>query len=517
MTLDQLILFFLALQVIHFLGTWKLYQKAGRKPWEAAVPVYNAIILMKIINRPWWWVILLFIPVVNLIMFPVVWVETLRSFGKNSTTDTILGIVTFGLYIYYINYSGTADYVGPDRSLQPPSKTGDTISSLLFAVVVATIVHTYVIQPFNIPSSSLEKTLLVGDYLFVSKVHYGARTPKTAVAFPMVHDTIPVLNVRSYLNWPQLPSFRLPGFSEVKKNDIVVFNWPADTTTNMNDRTTVGLRKPVDKRTNYVKRCVGTPGDNLSIKDGVVYVDGKVLQLSDRAKPQFSYIVTTDGSLMNPQYLIKELKITDGFQQIDEKRWYFKALTDETAGRLKQNPGIMSVERYKQADTDPGIFPKGAPWNGDNMGPIYIPEEGKTVAINKQNLPLYEKIIGEYENNDLKVSGDQIIINGKPATSYTFKQNYYWLMGDNRHNSLDSRYWGFVPEDHIVGKAVFVWWSTDQTETWKNFTKKIRWDRVFTTVGGDGEPVSYFKYFVIFLGGYLIFDYFRKKKSKEAA
>jgi signal peptidase I len=517
MTLDQLILFFLALQVIHFLGTWKLYQKAGRKPWEAAVPVYNAIILMKIINRPWWWVILLFIPVVNLIMFPVVWVETLRSFGKNSTTDTILGIVTFGLYIYYINYSGTADYVGPDRSLQPPSKTGDTISSLLFAVVVATIVHTYVIQPFNIPSSSLEKTLLVGDYLFVSKVHYGARTPKTAVAFPMVHDTIPVLNVRSYLNWPQLPSFRLPGFSEVKKNDIVVFNWPADTTTNMNDRTTVGLRKPVDKRTNYVKRCVGTPGDNLSIKDGVVYVDGKVLQLSDRAKPQFSYIVTTDGSLMNPQYLIKELKITDGFQQIDEKRWYFKALTDETAGRLKQNPGIMSVERYKQADTDPGIFPKGAPWNGDNMGPIYIPEEGKTVAINKQNLPLYEKIIGEYENNDLKVSGDQIIINGKPATSYTFKQNYYWLMGDNRHNSLDSRYWGFVPEDHIVGKAVFVWWSTDQSETWKNFTKKIRWDRVFTTVGGDGEPVSYFKYFVILLTGWFIFDYFRKKKSKEAA
>ena len=516
MTLDQLILFFLAVQVIHILGTWKLYQKAGRKPWEAAVPVYNAIILMKIINRPWWWVILLFIPVVNLIMFPVVWVETLRSFGKNSTTDTILGIVTFGLYIYYINYAGTADYVGPDRSLQPPSKTGDTISSLLFAVVVATIVHTYVIQPFNIPSSSLEKTLLVGDYLFVSKVHYGARTPKTAVAFPMVHDTIPVLNVRSYTNWPQLPSFRLPGFSEVKKNDIVVFNWPADTTTNMNDRTTVGLRKPVDKRTNYVKRCVGTPGDNVSIKDGVVYVDGKVLQLSDRAKPQFSYTVTTDGSGLNPAYLIKELKITDGFGEIGTNTYSFRALTDETAERLKQNPGIVSVVRNIQPTTDPGIFPKGAPWNGDNMGPIYIPEEGKTVAINKQNLPLYEKIIGEYENNDLKVNGDQIIINGKAATTYTFKQNYYWMMGDNRHNSLDSRYWGFVPEDHIVGKAVFVWWSTDQTETWKNFTKKIRWDRVFTTVGGDGEPVSYFKYFVILLAGWFVFDYFRKRKKADS-
>lgn len=517
MTLTQWLIFFLAVQVVHFLGTWKLYQKAGRKPWEAAVPIYNAVILMKIINRPWWWVILLFIPVVNLIMFPVVWVETLRSFGKSSTADTILGIVTLGLYIYYINYMVDVNYVGADRSLHAKSKAGDTISSMLFAVVVATIVHTYVIQPFNIPSSSLEKTLLVGDFLFVSKVHYGARTPYTPVAFPMVHDTIPIINKRSYLNWPQLPSFRLPGFSHVKKNDIVVFNWPADTTTNVNDRTTVGLRKPIDKRTNYVKRCVGTPGDNLSIKDGVVYIDGKELQLSDRAKPQYSYIITTDGSGLNPEYLAKELQITDGGGQIGENKFMLKAVTAETAERLKKSPGIVSVERYVHNGAEPGIFPKNKPWNGDNMGPIYIPEEGKTVAINADNLPMYEKIIGEYEGNDLKIEGGQIIINGKPATSYTFKQNYYWMMGDNRHNSLDSRYWGFVPEDHVVGKAVFVWMSLDQNETWKNFSKKVRWDRLFTTVGGDGEPVSYFKYFVILLAGILIFDYFRKKRRKDAA
>ncbi len=517
MTLTQWFIFFLAVQVIHFLGTWKLYQKAGRKPWEAAIPIYNAVILMRIINRPWWYTFLLFIPVVNLIMFPVVWVETLRSFGKNSTTDTILGVVTLGLYIYYINYAGNADYVGPDRSLKATNKTGDTISSLLFAVVVATIVHTYIIQPFNIPSSSLEKTLLIGDYLFVSKIHYGARTPKTAVAFPMVHDTIPVINKRSYLNWPQLPSFRLPGISEVKKNDIVVFNWPADTTTNMNDRTTTGLRKPVDKRTNYVKRCVGTPGDSLSIKDGIIYIDGKILKLSDRAKPQFSYTVTTDGSQLNPEYIIRELKVTDPVMIGGNTNVYrFTALTDETAERLKNNPGIISVVRNIDNTPDAGIFPKGQPWNGDNMGPIYIPEEGKTVAINKQTLLFYKKIIGEYENNDLKVNGDQILINGKPATSYTFQQNYYWMMGDNRHNSLDSRYWGFVPEDHIVGKAVFVWWSTDQTETWKNFSKKIRWDRVFTTVGGDGEPVSYFKYFVIVAALYFGFDYYRKRKKANS-
>ncbi|PHK05165.1 signal peptidase I, partial [Nostoc linckia z13] len=288
MTLTQWFIFFLITQVIHFLGTWKLYQKAGRKPWEAAVPVYNAVVLMGIINRPRWWVILLFIPIINLIMFPVVWVETLRSFGKNSTTDTILGVVTLGFYIYYINYLGNVDYVGSDRDLKPRSQSGDTVSSLLFAIVVATLVHTYVMQPFTIPTSSLEKTLLVGDFLFVSKFHYGARTPMTTVAAPMVHDTIPVANVRSYTTWPQLPYFRLPGFEKVEKNDIVVFNWPVDTVTKFRDRSSVGVRKPIDKKSNYVKRCVGTPGDTFSLKDGVVYINDKELILSDRAKPQYS-------------------------------------------------------------------------------------------------------------------------------------------------------------------------------------------------------------------------------------
>ena len=193
MTLTEWFLFFLAVQVIHFLGTWKLYQKAGRKAWEAAVPVYNAVILMKIINRPWWYVILLFIPIINLIMFPVVWVETLRSFGKTSTTDTLLGIFTLGFYIYYVNYTQDVTH-RPDRSTSPKSGSGEWVSSILFAVVVATIVHIYFIQPFTIPTSSLEKTLLVGDFLFVSKMHYGARTPMTAVSFPMVHDTIQTSN-----------------------------------------------------------------------------------------------------------------------------------------------------------------------------------------------------------------------------------------------------------------------------------------------------------------------------------
>ena len=213
MSIYQWFIFFLGVQLIHYLGTWRLYEKAGRKAWEAAIPVYNSIILMKIINRPTWWTLLLFMPVINLIMFPIVWVETLRSFGRRSTLDTILGVVTLGFYIYYINYTQNVQHIA-DRSLKPSNATADTVGSLLFAVIVATFVHTYFIQPFVIPSSSLEKSLLIGDFLFVSKQNYGARIPMTTVAAPMVHDTLPLIKTKSYLSWPQLPYFRFPGFEK---------------------------------------------------------------------------------------------------------------------------------------------------------------------------------------------------------------------------------------------------------------------------------------------------------------
>ncbi len=253
MTITQWFLFFLIIQVVHFLGTWKLYIKAGRQAWEAAIPVYNAVVLMKIIRRPWWWTILLFIPIVNLIMFPVVWVETIRSFGKHKLIDTVLVLLTFGLYIYYVNYIADVKYI-QDRSLHPRTAAGEWISSILFAVIAATLVHTYLIQPFTIPTSSLEKTLLVGDFLFVSKFHYGARTPLTAVAFPMVHDTIPIINTKSYLPKPQIPYFRLPGFEKIERSDIVVFNWPVDTMRYMMT-TDKYYYKPIDKKNELCKAC----------------------------------------------------------------------------------------------------------------------------------------------------------------------------------------------------------------------------------------------------------------------
>ena len=513
MTLYQWLVFFLIVQVIHFMGTWKLYEATGRKRWEALIPVYNAIVLMKIINRPTWWTILLFLPIINLIMFPVVWVETLRSFGKNSTLDTILGVATLGFYIYYLNYTQELNYIS-DRSLIPTNKTADTISSLLFAVIVATLVHTYVMQPYTIPTSSLEKSLLVGDFLFVSKYNYGARVPMTTVAMPMVHDTIPLLHKKSYLKWPQLPYFRLPGLQDIKRNDIVVFNWPVDTVYKFFDTSKRKADKPIDKKSNYVKRCQGIPGDTLQIKDGIVYINSKQLILPERAKPQYSYSVTTNGQPFDPTYLVNELNITDGIYQTGENTFLFAALTEETANRLKNNPIVTNIGRNVSYIPEPSVFPQiKNKWNKDNYGPIYIPQKGKKIDLNTENLAFYKRIITEYEGNDLKINGQEIRINGQVANSYTFKQDYFWMMGDNRHNSEDSRYWGYVPEDHIVGKPVFIWMSLDSNGKGIN---KVRWARLFTTVGGEGQPYSYFKFFLIGLAAYFGISFYMNKKKENA-
>ena len=558
------IIFILVIQVIHFLGTWKLYIKAGRKPWEAAIPVYNAIVLMQIIKRPKWWVILLFIPIINLLMFPVIWVETIRSFGRNRLSETWLVILTLGFYIYYVNYALDVTYV-EDRSLHPKSGLGEWVSSIVFAVVAATLVHTYFIQPYVIPTGSLERTLRIGDLLFVSKFHYGARAPMTTIAAPMVHDTIPVLGIRSYLKKPQLPYFRLPGFEKVKKNDIVVFSWPADTV-RVFFKKEEGVKKPIDKKSNYVKRCVGAPGDSLSVIDGVVYINGRQLKLSDRAKPQYDYTVYAQKgvssrlliSLGIDEFTRKYLSAPLNQNQFDAVNKYLIAggqnakgeielitdasgippkvirqaglslreetgrqrtvtLTDEMLEGLRSNADIDSVLKIVEPKGLKGynIFPHAPdyPWNNDNFGPIYIPQKGVTISMTPKVLPLYKKIIRDYEGNTVGVSGNQVSINGQVTDSYTFKQDYYWMMGDNRDHSEDSRSWGYVPANHIVGKPIFIWLSFD------NFNKGIthwkpRWDRIFTTVGGDGEPRSYFKYFLIALAAWFIFDYFWKRRKK---
>ena len=568
MEISGWLIFILLVQVIHGIGTWKLYVKAGRKAWEAFIPVYNGIVLMQIINRPKWWILLLFIPVINLFLFPIIWIETLRTFGKKSTVDMVLGVVTLGFYIAYVNYTQETTYHA-NRDLTAPNKTMDTLGSLSFAIVVATLVHTYFIQPYTIPTSSLEKSLLVGDFLFVSKFHYGARTPMTPIAAPMVHDTLPIVKVKSYTAKPSLPYFRFPALQKIERNDIVVFNWPADTLFHMYKAADKRYDKPIDKKTNYVKRCTAIPGDKIEIKEGIIFINGKESILPERAKPQYFYLIKSkDASIDNlkefyqisegyplfeikneiwdkpelkneliSQYAFEEISrdtLTTAITgQIDQEiynklglmispNYFYGNLTFEKFEKLKSDSRISFVKRQISKEAEDGIFTDildGKPssknsWNKDNMGPIYIPEAGKTVALNKENLPLYKKVIGEYEGNDLKVNGDEIRINGQIATSFTFKQDYYWMMGDNRHNSLDSRYWGFVPADHIVGKPIFIWMSIDGiNDGLKNWS--IRWDRLFTTVSGDGQPKSYFQYFLIALAAYFGFDYFRKKKKKK--
>ncbi len=520
MTFTTLLIFILIVQVIHFAGTWKLYTLAGRKAWEALIPVYNAIVLMKIINRSPWLTILLFIPIVNLIMFPVVWVETLRSFGRNSNTDTFLGVITCGLYIYYINYTQDVTYI-ENRSLKPRTSAGEWTSSILFAVIAATVIHTYVMQPFTIPTSSLEKTLLVGDFLFVSKFHYGARAPMTAVSFPMVHDTVPILRKKSYTTKPQLPYFRFPGFQDIKRNDIVVFNWPVDTVNAFQQYSDGKYHyKPIDKKSNYVKRCVGIPGDTLEVRDGYVFINGKQNVLPERTKLQFSYFVKTKGTL-SPQLLKDRYDITDRFTyDSGNSVYWFAAITNESIELLKKNPSVIEVIKVKneKGNWKRGIFPHDSrfPWNTKFFGPLYIPKQGTTTRITIENIPLYERIIEVYEGSELGIdntitqSGTEVLLNGSPFTEYTFLQDYYWMMGDNRDNSEDARMWGFVPFNHVVGKPVFVWMSWDSNAQ----GNKIRTERLFTTVGGDGKPVSYFKYFIVLVAAWFAFDFFRKRKKK---
>lgn len=559
----QWIIFILIVQVIHFLGTWKLYVKAGRKAWEAAIPIYNGIVLMKIIRRPAWWVLLLFIPIINLLMFPVIWVETIRSFGKNKLWDTWLAILTLGFYIYYINYAEDVSYIA-DRSLKPRTGLGEWVSSIVFAIVAATFVHTYFMQPYVIPTGSLERTLRIGDFLFVSKFHYGARVPMTTVAAPMVHDTIPGLGIRSYLRKPQLPFMRLPGLQKVKRSDLVVISWPADTV-RVFFKAEDAVEKPIDKKSNYVKRCTGVPGDSLEIIDGIVKINGNPLALPDRAKKMYDHIVYSqkgvstrllneiDADDYTRQYkpnnynqnqlaALQQLGYRIGGQQGNYRIYTDKNglppniirqlglslkeeipkerianLTEDMVAALLKKPGIDSIVMHNVPKGEAGynVFPQNPyyKWNVDNFGPIYIPEAGATVAINARTIPLYKKIIRDYEHNEVKITGNEVFINGKKADSYTFQQDYYWMMGDNRDHSEDSRAWGYVPANHIVGKPVFIWLSFD------NFNDKIwnwkpRWNRIFTTVGGDGEPVSYFKYFLIVLAGWFVFDFFRKRRKK---
>ncbi len=394
------------------------------------------------------------------------------------------------------------------KKKNPPNgkqtKTVEWIDAIIFAVIAASFIRLFFIEAYVIPTSSMEKSMMVGDYLFVSKVSYGPKMPNTPLSVPFVHQSMPMTNykVNSYVEWIKKPYKRLAGLRKIKNDDIVVFNFPEGDTVALNfpsqnyyeltriygrdrvisDERNFGkiVSRPVDKKENYIKRCIAIPGDKLEIIDGDVYINGKI-QKSLNGK-QYNYIVTTDGSLLNTKILDK-IKVANADREMYSGGRYIFPLTDKQVADFKQLKNVVSVERFvaPKGNYDSAIFPHSLDyqWNVDNFGPLDIPKKGTSVSINKTNWPIYERIIDVYEGNDVKVSGDDIYINGEKASQYTFKLDYYWMMGDNRHKSADSRYWGFVPVDHVVGSAAFIWMSLDKD---KKFPSNIRFNRIFKGV-----------------------------------
>lgn len=488
------------------LFAWPIFEKAGIPGWKTIVPFYNLYLWLQIIDKPMWWFILLIFPFINVFMIMLMLVELAKCFKKYTLWEQGAAVIFPFVYLPYLGLSPKEIYVPADKRVKiKKTMMREWVDAIIFAVIAATIIRTFLIEAYTIPTSSMEKSLLRGDFLFVSKIAYGPKVPNTPLALPFMHHTMWLSSDRkSYVEWIKLPYYRFPGLSKIKNNDVVVFNYPeGDTVSTVFQsnvsyyrlvkefgRTNVWRNKrrfgniharPVDKRENYIKRCVGIPGDTLKIIDQAVYINGNLLDFPPDG--QFKYRVVA------PKGVNKKVRDNLDITDEDYENWkrdpsHELALTAEVSSELAKDPSVREV--------DLSVAPKGEwvdylfpfnekyAWNLDNYGPIYIPEEGITIDLNMDNLPFYRRLIRIYEGNDLKVKDGKIFINGEEANSYTFKMNYYWLMGDNRHNSADSRFWGFVPEDHVVGKASFVWLSLDPEKSF--FDGKIRWNKLFRVI-----------------------------------
>ena len=495
------------------LGLWFVFKKAGIAPWKALIPLYNIVLWVKICGKKWPWYIYFLIPAINVFTFLLMVVETAKCFHRYGFWEQTFAVIFPWIYLPILGLSQKMEYTAPaDLPKHKVGKVRDWMDAIVFALVAAVIIRGNILEFYKIPSSSMEKSLLVGDYLMVSKLTYGARSTMTPLAIPLVHNVIPFTNGQkeSYLKWIELPYHRYHGLRDIRRYDAVVFNYPDGDTvcTAWNSNKSyhdlvreegydainnakylpVGGRmvenhirvRPVDKRENFIKRCIGLPGETLEIVDQTVYINGEVIEMPQEA--EVTYAVTFKSALTDPHKALRSVGVSDEdyANSLFDEDQFLLPLSKSMVQKLRARSDIKSVERLMlpTGDSSYSLFPhaEGYNWAIDDYGPIVIPKAGMTVGLTIQTLPLYRRVIEVFEHHKLEIRDGEIFIDGKQASSYTFKMNYYWMMGDNRHNSADSRYWGFVPEDHIVGRASFIVFSRDKD------THSIRWNRFLKLV-----------------------------------
>lgn len=526
-----ILIFLIVSYILLSISLMKVFEKAGEASWKALVPGMNFMIWAKLIGRKSpAYALLLLIPLVNIFIYAGMCVDMVRSFGKYKFWQSALAVIYAPLCFFYLGYKEEEKYLGPTledekayfekleaareggkprafKKLQQnnpyrKSPAREWVEAIVFAVFAAAFIRMFLIEAYTIPTTSMEGSLLAGDFLFVSKWHYGIRTPKTVAMIPLLHNRVPVVGGESYFENPNLPMKRLPAWETVDNNDPVVFNFPAGDSVYvfpertwtvedyryglMNPRRAQLVKsgkaqlvtRPVDKKDHYIKRCIAIAGDSLEIRNRQVFINGEPGVNPEMM--QFRYMVDAPEGLNFKQLDKWGVNLSPSETQVSGNRASLMLNKDQFE-KIKALGASVNLIPQQAINTkhmfphDPNIT-KG--WNGDNYGPIWVPKKGATVEINKENIAFYRRIIGIYESNKLEEIGNKIYINGEEATEYTFQMDYYWMMGDNRHNSEDSRVWGFVPEDHIVGKPLFIWFSTKHG----NIGQGINWDRLFKGV-----------------------------------
>lgn len=486
-------------------GMYGMFKKAGIVPWKAFIPLYNTWLIVEKckINKYWFWLQL--IPIAG--QFITIWITIIfvMHFKRVTVIDHSLTVLVPFIYFPYLGFSEKEKWYGEDvlKHYHKPASR-EWIDAGVFAVVAATIIRTFIFEAYVIPTGSMEKTLLVNDFLFVNKMSYGPRIPQTPLSFPFVHNTMPFSKTTpSYISALQLSYRRIPAITEVKRNDVVVFNFPeGDTIINLpefgsarpyydvlreefkGDRAALNatypvLVHPMDKTDNYIKRCVAVSGDEIQVKNGSLFVNKQPSPVPGNS--QTEYLIETNGTGFTEEFMKDELGIDmenpgDQVRTSATPGTMVLNLTPSEAAKVKAQPNVKSVTAY--SDNQVGMtFPNDEvnyPWTVDNYGPLRIPKKGDVLPLTPQTIALYRRLIITYEHNTLDEVNGKFILNGKEATSYTTKYNYYWMMGDNRHRSQDSRYWGFVPETHIVGKASLIWFSWDKGPRWKRLFNGIK-------------------------------------------